>query len=73
MSTYKYIEEGGQTYLQCKIEVKTYSGNHFVLTHVSPTLSVFSISVDTLYKIPSRGKGIYKQTKYKEVCKIVMN
>jgi len=73
MKTFKYIEESGQTYLQCQIEVRTYNRNAFVLTKINSVAYDLLIGVETLYKIPSRGKGDYKQFKYKKVCQIAMN
>jgi len=73
MTAFKYIEESGQSYLQCQIEAKSYNKNKFIVKRVNGITYSLYIGVDKLCKIPSRGSYVPSQTEYKKVCQIIIN
>ena len=73
MNAYTYIEDKGQTYLQCQMAVKTFSRSTLEIFRENNIYYKISMGIDKLYMIPSRSKDLIEEVVYKEVFNIIIN
>lgn len=73
MIGYVYIEDGGQTYLQCQVEAKSFCKGHVKLFRQNAFAYDLRMSMDRLYKIPSRGVNTFVEKVYVNIETIILN